>query len=202
MESVFQANCFSLLWLRFWLKIFRFPFQTDAQEISANNYQDRWPSHAHVRRNLDDCIFDVRLYFWCSLFHWFICTLIQNFTSQIVFLNLKCFWCHICFVFFWQRREEGLSVMLIYWQAYRVTSIFLIVCKMTMFRCSQLHQKLRRKMGSQEHVPIQTAKAFLKRYSNTLPLNNFIHRSNSCPRFKDFCTVKIHLLCSKRALDS
>ena len=141
--------CFSFSWLRFWLKIF------SILKLMLKRFQWLTIKNGGQAAYLSDVT-------WTVLFLTFLISLMYDIS-----------WCHVSFLFVWQRREEGPSVMLIYWQVGRVTSISLIVCKRTMFRRSQLHQILRRKMGSQEHVPIQTVKAFLKRYSHTVYLKSF-----------------------------
>lgn len=140
--------CFSFSWLRFWLKIF------SILKLMLKRFQWLTIKNGGQAAYLSDVT-------WIVLFLTFLISLMYD------------IWYHVSFLFVWQRREEGPSVMLIYWQVGRVTSISLIVCKRTMFRRSQLHQILRRKMGSQEHVPIQTVKAFLKRYSHTVYLKSF-----------------------------
>ena len=141
--------CFSFSWLRFWLKIF------SILKLMLKRFQWLTIKNGGQAAYLSDVT-------WTVLFLTFLISLMYDIS-----------WYHVSFLFVWQRREEGPSVMLIYWQVGRVTSISLIVCKRTMFRRSQLHQILRRKMGSQEHVPIQTVKAFLKRYSHTVSLKSF-----------------------------
>ena len=141
--------CFSFSWLRFWLKIF------SILKLMLKRFQWLTIKNGGQAAYLSDVT-------WTVLFLTFLISLMYDIS-----------WYHVSFLFVWQRREEGPSVMLIYWQVGRVTSISLIVCKRTMFRRSQLHQILRRKMGSQEHVPIQTVKAFLKRYSHTVYLKSF-----------------------------
>ena len=157
--------CFSFSWLRFWLKIF------SILKLMLKRFQWLTIKNGGQAAYLSDVT-------WTVLFLTFLISLMYvNSGTELHIANFvfkgDISWYHVSFLFVWQRREEGPSVMLIYWQVGRVTSISLIVCKRMMFRRSQLHQILRRKMGSQEHVPIQTVKAFLKRYSHTVYLKSF-----------------------------